>query len=570
MVSAKKHIEDIIPYPVEPEVEWDLKLDFNENLIGPSPKVIKAIKNINPAKIKFYPTYERLIKSISEYNKIPSDNIIAVNGTDEGYRYIFDAYCNLGDNVLTVTPAFSMPKIYAQIANCNYKEIPYKEKWIFPIKEFIEEIDSSIKLIIITSPNSPTGELISDENLKKIIEKAPNTLIVIDETYANYADKTYVNYPQKYKNVLVLKSMSKDFATAGLRLGYIISTKKIITNIKRIASPYSVNAIAAIAGVAALSDKNHVEKVKKEIEKSKKYLTEALKDIAIKVYPSQTNFLCIDFGEKAEYLYKKLIRNKIKTKLLTGIAKNCFRLTIPTLKDSKKLIRILREKQKPLIVFDMDGVLINASNSYRVAIQKTFEFFSGKKVSLEKIQEYKNQGGYNNDWILTQKLLTDEKIKVKYEDIVKKFNEIYFGNAGNGLIKNEEWLISRQELEKLSLKYDLAIFTGRQKKEAMYALKNANVEDLFEPIITMDDVPEDKQKPHPEGLEKIKQILNPEKCWYLGDTRDDIKAGIAANIATIGILPPQDQSNELKNILKSEGAMVVLNSAKELLKFLEK
>ncbi len=569
MLEPKKHIQNIIPYPVDPAEDWELKLDFNENLIGPSPKVIKAIKNINPEKVKFYPEYENLIKAIANYNNTKCENVLPVNGTDEGYRYIFDAYCNYGDCVLTVTPAFSMPKIYAEIANCNYKEIPYKEKWVFPIEEFLEKITPAVKLVIVTSPNSPTGELISDENLQKIIEKAQNSLVVIDETYANYANKTYVDYPQKYKNVLVLKSMSKDFAVAGLRLGYLISQKEIIDNIKKITSPYSVNSIAVLAGIAALSDKQHVEKVKQEIEKSKKYLTEELNTIAQTVYPSKTNFICVDFGEKAKYFYKKLLRNKIKTKLLSGIAKNCFRLTIPPLKDAKKLINVLTEK-KNLIIFDMDGVLIDASQSYRVAIQQTFNYFSGKEVSPEKIQEIKNQGGYNNDWLLTYKLLTDEKIKVKYEDVVNKFNELYFGNNGDGLIANEKWLISRTELEKLSKKYDLAIFTGRPKREAMFALQNFGVEDLFEPIITSDDLSEEEQKPNPKGLEIIQKMLKPKRCWYLGDTKDDIKAGVAINIASIGVLPPQDKSETLKNIFKNEGAMVVLNSVKELDKLLEK
>ena len=569
MVEPKKHIQNIVPYPIEADIDWDLKLDFNENLIGPSPKVLRAIRNVDPKKIKFYPAYENLITAIAKYNNVNIKNIIPVNGTDEGYRYIFDAYCSLGDNVLSITPAFSMPKIYAQIANCNYKEIPYKEKWIFPIEEFLEEITPSTKLVIVTSPNSPTGELISDENLERIIEKAQNSLVIIDETYANYANKTYVKYPERYNNVLVLKSMSKDFATAGLRLGYLISTEEIINNIKRIASPYSVNAMAALAGTVALSDTGHVEKVKKEIEKSKKYLCEELTQFAKTIYPSKTNFLCVDFGKRANYIYKKLLRNKIKVKQLSGIAENCFRITIPPYQDAKKLIKVLAEK-KPLIVFDMDGVLIDASNSYRIAIQMTFKHFSGKEVSLEKIQEYKNLGGYNNDWILTEKLLQDEKVKVKYEDIVQKFNEFYFGKDGDGLISNEKWLVTRDELEKLSKKYDLAIFTGRQRKEALFALRNMGVEELFEPIITMDDVAEDEQKPHPRGLEIIKKIVVPKQCWYLGDTRDDMKAGTAANVNSIGILPPQDKSKELENLLQNDGAMVVLNSVTQLANYLEK
>jgi len=569
MLEPKKHITKIVPYPIDKKIEWDLKLDFNENLIGPSPKVLKAIQNISIDKIKYYPFYEKLLKAISEYNNIPTENIIAVNGSDEGYRYIFDAYCAFGDNVLNVTPTFSMPKIYGEIAHCNYIEVPYTQKWEFPIDEFLKKITNAIKLIIVTSPNSPTGNLIKDEDLIKIIEKAQNSLVVIDETYSSYANKTYVNLINEYDNVLVLKSMSKDFATAGLRLGYMLGDKKIISNIYRVASPYSVNSIAALAGEEALKDINHVEKVKKETEKSKEYLIKELKPFAKEVFPSFTNFLCVDFGERAKYIYNKLLKNKIKIKMLSGVAENCARITIPPLADAKKLINVLK-KQQDLIVFDMDGVLVDASKSYRVAIQETFKFFANKDVSLETIRNFKNQGGYNNDWLLTHTLLMNEGIKVTYDEVVDKFNEFYIGNNGDGLIKNERWLLTKQELETLSEKFVLAIFTGRQRFEADYALRNLCVENLFDIIITSDLLQDEQQKPSPYGLNLIKSIVNPKKCYYLGDTKDDIKAGIEAKAETIGILPPQDKSEMLKDILKSEGAKIVFNETKEIIKYWEK
>ena len=202
-------------------------------------------------------------------------------------------------------------------------------------------------------------------------------------------------------------------------------------------------------------------------------------------------------------------------------------------------------------------------------IKKT-KFFSKKEVSLESVQALKNQGGYNNDWLLTHKLLEDENVKVKYEQVIQKFNEFYFGKNFDGLISNEEWLISKEELEKLAEKYDLAIFTGREQPEARHALRLQNVEDLFEYIMTSDKLKENEQKPSPKGLEIIKEIINPKKCYYLGDTRDDMQAGAGANVKTIGVLPPQDKSEELKNILLSDKAITVLSSVKDLLKFLEK
>ena len=167
-------------------------------------------------------------------------------------------------------------------------------------------------------------------------------------------------------------------------------------------------------------------------------------------------------------------------------------------------------------------------------------------------------------------LLQDENVKVKYKDVVKKFNEFYFGNNFDGLVTNEEWLISKKELEELAEKYDLAIFTGRFDEEAMYALRKQEVEDLFDVIMTSDKLKDDEQKPSPKGLEIIKEIINPKKCYYLGDTRDDMFAGKSAKVNTIGVLPPQDKSEELKNILLKDNAIAVLSSVKELLKFLEK
>lgn len=564
MIKPKKCIENITPYKVEKYEEYKLKLDFNENLIGPSPKVLEAIKNIDYKKINFYPNYENLICEIAKFNNVHEDMIVVTDGADEAFKYVFDAFISPNNEILSVIPAFSMPKQYAITAGANFVEIPYKEKWIFPIEDFLNKITENTKMIMLTSPNSPTGDIIPEEHIEKILQKAENSAVVIDETYASYCGITHTHLSDKYENLIIIKSMSKDFAIAGLRLGYIISKAENISNIRKIVAPYSVNSMAALAGTLSLQDKNHLQYVKDEINKSKEYLMNELPKYAKNVYKSFANFILVDFGEKAEFYYKKLLLNGIKTKIFkSGECKNCFRLTIPKIDDAKRIISVLKPKE--MIVFDMDGVLIDATNSYRKAIEKTFEFFAHKQTTPKAIQDVKNLGGYNNDWDLTEYLLKQEGINPDKNLLIQKFQELYYGENGEGLISQENLLVSKEDLETLSKKYDLAIFTGRPIKEAFFALKKFDIEKYFLYIITSDDLPPDKQKPDGMGLEIIKIVANPSKLFYMGDTRDDILAAKSAKVIPIGVLPPTDKSDNLKQIMLNTGAKAVLNNAADII-----
>jgi len=567
MVEPKKQLKNAIGYEPTSDEKYVMKLDFNENLIGPSPKVLEAIKKIDKETIRLYPAYQSLINSIAQYQGVSSDMLLPTNGADEALNYIINTFVEPDENIVTVSPSFLMSKIYSRMSGAEYREVEYKEKWVYPIDEIISAIDAKTKVIIVTTPNSPTGELISDENLIKVIENAQNALVLIDETYATYANKSYIYLARQYSNVAVVKSMSKDFAIAGLRLGYIISDRQNINYIRTIASPCNVNTIASIAAIAALSDRKHMEMVKSEIGKSKKYLTEALSDIAT-VYPSEANFLCVDFGNKAQAVYERLLLNNIKTKIYTeGSLKNHFRLTIPHLAQAKKLVEFI--KPKNLIVFDIDGVLIDVGNSYRLAVKKTYEYFSGQELQPEKIQEAKNLGGLNNDWDLTEYLLLEQCIVMEKQLIIDKFQEFYFGENGDGLIQNEELLICKNILKSLAKNHQLAIFTGRPRKEAIFSLEYFGIKQLFSEIVTMDDLDTDLQKPNPYGLFMIMSKIKPKNIFYLGDTLDDMIAAHEAKVHAVGVLPPQDKTRNLKKLLKLNGAMVVLNNVNEVVKFRE-
>lgn len=562
-MKPKRTIQNIDAYSVPLfDEEGYLKLDSNESDFGPSPKVVEALKNVVPSDVQYYPFYGELLQKLAYFHGVNIDNIILTAGADEAISAILGTFLEYGQTVLTVTPSFIMPKIYSKINGLNYKEIPYAKKWEFPIDEFIKNIDNA-DFIHLTTPNSPTGEVIGKNTIKKIIDNAKDKAVLIDETYANYSGITNLDLAKAKENIFIVRSFSKDFALAGLRLGYIISSTENIKELRKYLSPYNVSNLTVKAGIAALDDIKYFDKVKAEMEKSKKILSEGLNKLGAKVYSSSTNFICVDFGSKADFIYKKLLDNKIKVKYFkqTPMLENCFRIAIPKLENTLRILDAL--KIKPTVVFDMDGVLIDASKSYRVAVQRTFHQFTDKEITAEELSAAKKLGGLNNDWDLTDYLLKKQGYNINYDEIVNVFQSHY-----EKLADTEEPLVNSQFFSSLAEHFNLAIFTGRLKEEAFFTLNKHNFTKYFYPIITMEEVGLDHQKPDCLGLEIIKEKVITDKIYYLGDTVDDMECAITAKVTGIGVLPPQDKSDELKSLLKSKKAMVVLEKTTDLIDYL--
>ena len=570
MLKPKLSVEKMLGYFVPMyENDWDIKIDSNENNYGPSPKVIETLKNCDYKNISFYPFYGELSQKIADYQSFNIDNIKVTNGADESIQAIIQTYLEKDEALLTIDVSFEMPVIYTQIQGGEVIKVPFEKKWEFPIDNFVKELSNpKVKVVYLASPNNPTGNLIEENDIKRILEKAQNKVVLIDETYANYSGTTYKKYVNEYDNVFIVRSFSKDFALAGMRLGYIISNAENIKNLKKVVSPFSVNAFAMQAGIAALSDVQYFENVKQEILSSKDELKVFFEQLGAKVYSSNANFLLVDFGKKAEFIHNKLQKENIAVKLFKkgSLLEGHLRITIPTKAGVEKIKQTLRIK--PALVFDMDGVLVDARKSYRVAIEKTYEYFAKKQVTQQEIQDAKNLGGLNNDWDLTQYLLKKSGVEVLYKDIVEVFQKIYWDN-GNGVINNEEPLFERNVFEELSKDYNLSIFTGRLRAEAMFALEKFNAVDLFFPILTTDDIPEGMGKPNPFGLNLTKEMTIASNYTYFGDTSDDILAAKSANYDAVGVLPPQDKSKELIEALKSKGAQDTLISVNDIKTILE-
>ena len=219
-------------------------------------------------------------------------------------------------------------------------------------------------------------------------------------------------------------------------------------------------------------------------------------------------------------------------------------------------------KVKDLLIFDMDGVLVEVTESYRATIQATVKHFTGQEPSREEIQDWKNRGGFNDDWLLSHRMISERGGTATYQEVVDYFQDIFHGDGTNGLILRERWMATNGLFDRLSRQHQLAVFTGRLRWEAKVTLDRFSAS-LFDPIIGSDDVAH--PKPDPEGLHKIRAAVTHGQCWYVGDTVDDARASKAAAIPFIGIAHPSNpRYHVLVDLLRSESAVAILDDINSL------
>lgn len=565
MVQPKDYYKDVELYAI-PRVRPDisLKLDANENTLGCSPVVLDALSKASYKDISQYPAYGNIEKKIAEFNNVPENYVMITNGGDASVKALFFSYIKEGDEVLFASPSYSMYKINVALANAKLISVPYEEKWRYPTRQIINRISENTKMIIICSPNNPTGDIIPEKDLIEILEAAPNAVVLLDEAYYRFSKtnpKGLLHLVNTYKNLIVLRTFSKDFGLAGMRVAYSVAQPYLMDNIRKALDPFPVTNLSIIAAEAALQDQQYVDDYISRVHQAKDQTFSAIKPYVDEIYDTETNFLWINLNSKQEWVFHKLLKNNIKVRRFSSPETNGFiRLTIGTPEQMKEVVS--QFKPYDMVVFDVDGVLIDESLSYRNAIRETYAYFTSKDITLEEIQGYKNQGGFNNDWKLTKHLLDEAGLNISMDDIIEKFQEIYF-NDGKGLIKEEKLLVKKETIEALSKQYKLTVFTGRPKEEVIFALENNDILKYFDMIVSMDDV--SKGKPDCEGLEKISKRYNTTNMLFIGDMPDDIIAAETFKIDSVGVLPPQDKSDALKELLLNKGAIYVYNDGQSAL-----
>jgi HAD superfamily hydrolase (TIGR01548 family) len=221
-----------------------------------------------------------------------------------------------------------------------------------------------------------------------------------------------------------------------------------------------------------------------------------------------------------------------------------------------------------VIIFDVDGVLVDTRGSYQRTTLETVKIFSGKRVTRRELHQWKNRPGFNDDWKLSTAWVNSLGGNFKYKEVKEKFVELYWGKGGNGYVTGEKWLFPIASLRRLGKVAELAIFTGRVRYELTYTLRRSKSRKFFKTIMTAEDVK--RPKPDPDGLLKILKGRDPGIALYVGDNVDDALAAQSAKIAFVGILPRWSEERRQRGaLLRKLGALAILGSINELESWLQ-
>ena len=543
-----------------------LKLDFNERSDGSPEWVKQKLAQNSELPLWLYPDRSVLEKSIARFNNLSTEQVLATNGADEAIQLILLA-CKFGylniDQVLLPTPTFSMYEKGLQQWQLNFTIIKPNVDFCINQQQITDDFQQMPRsLLILVRPNNPTGEQVSSEFLQQLLTFAEinNSLIVIDEAYSDFAGDNCTSLLRNSKQVILLRTFSKAYGLAGIRTGYILAAETIIGILAGIAMPFNVSTLSlTLAGscfekTAQQDLSRYVDKIKQNRE----VLQNLLQQLTINISDSQGNFIFFTLKNKRYQLFVNYCQQQnIQIRTFNDpLLKNSIRLTIPF--NIERLEKLFRLVFKPdLICLDMDGTLIDVSQSYDAAIKATVNYFSNEDVNQADIEQLRASGGFNNDWVLSQQLLQQSGMEVTLANVTEKFQQFYLGTTETGgLIENEKILVSQQTLEQLQ-NTTLAIVTGRPGAEAKMGCDRL---ELNCEVISIDDVA--NGKPDAESILKARNITRTENCWMVGDNVDDMQAAINAQALAIGI--NSSGSLEYEKILYEAGATLVINDINDV------
>jgi len=322
-----------------------LRLDFNENTVGAPPHVIDFIKRyLTAADLSIYPEYEHALEDLSRHFGPAIDEFTITNGTDEAIQLLVNTFVEAGDEVLMLRPSYAMYKFYSQLGGARVEELDYRPGTLaFPLEELLERITPATRAVLISNPNNPTGTGTPVAALRKILEKAGEAAVLIDEAYYEFSGVTVLPFLAEYPNLFVSRTFSKTYGMAAMRCGCLFSQSANMAYIRKAQSPYSVNALAAMAARIAVQDQKFVEDYVLEVLTARELLYVGLERLNIPYIKSQANFVLFQAGDRAIELRDELRERSVLVRDRSYELPGCLRVTVGTRDQIRRFIDELEQ-----------------------------------------------------------------------------------------------------------------------------------------------------------------------------------------------------------------------------------
>jgi len=322
-----------------------LRLDFNENTSGCSPRVLERLRQLDGETLARYPQREGGERIVAEHLRISPEELLLTNGTDEAIHLVCETYLESGDEALIVVPTFAMFEIYAAATGARVISIPAGQAFQFPVQAVLAQITNRSRLIAVANPNNPTGAFVSPRDLTLIAEAAPDAALLVDEAYFEFCGETMMPQWREFSNLFVSRTFSKAYGLAGLRIGVLTGRADQIRALRRASSPYNLNSIALECLPEALADQAYVREYVSQAIEGRFALEAELAAWDIRFCPSRANFVLFYLGDNCRPFVSRMRARGIlvRDRSTDYGCKDCVRVTVGSRNHNRVLISALRE-----------------------------------------------------------------------------------------------------------------------------------------------------------------------------------------------------------------------------------
>ena len=275
-----------------------LRLDFNENTVAPSPRVFAKLQKLTAEGLTIYPERQPVERIVAAHFGLQPEQLMLTNGVDEAIHLMACTFLDQGDEALIWTPTFFMYDVNIMMMTTGLIKVQSDESLQFPLERFLAAITPKTKLIIVASPNNPTGATVSREDLLVIAKAAPQAVLMVDEAYFHFHGETTMGDVGSVPNLLVARTFSKAYGLANLRVGMMCGDARLMSFLRKVSSPYNVNGIALAVLPDAIADEEYLAWYVEQIRVGRGRVFAALDEMGVKSWPSASNFVLMDIGPK--------------------------------------------------------------------------------------------------------------------------------------------------------------------------------------------------------------------------------------------------------------------------------
>jgi len=345
MLKPREAVRNLQTYHPPLGGRTGLRLDFNENTVGCSPRVLEKLRRIDFEELARYPERAPVEAVVASHIGVPAEEVLLTNGVDEAIHLLCEAYLEPTDEVCLVIPTFSMYEIFAKGTGAKVINVPADENFAFPLPTIRQQINAATRLIVIANPNNPTGSAASVEDLLAVADSAPNAALLIDEAYFEFHGKTFLRKWTDRPNVFVARTFSKAYGLAGLRAGILCGHREQMNSVRRVASPYNVNSVALACLPEAVADEKYVHAYVQQVLTGRTRLQAELERLGIHYWPSRANFVLMRLGDLNSAFIRGmrergiLVRDRSRDYGCEG----CVRITLGSTEHTDRLLNALRE-----------------------------------------------------------------------------------------------------------------------------------------------------------------------------------------------------------------------------------